>query len=135
MPPDRLQNLVRTGKLTPESPHTAEIDRLFTTAIERLADAERTDMNFASRFDLAYNAAHALALVALRRRGYRPRERYVVFQLLEETAGIPPARWRVLDVAHQRRNIAEYEGGLDEDNQLLDAMLDVARELRAMLMI
>ena len=130
MPPDRLENLVRSGALTPEPPHDPELDRLLASATARLADAGRTDISYDSRFDLAYNAAHAFALIALRRRGYRPRHRYIVFQLLTETAGLPAERWRILDVAHQRRNIAEYEGGLDEDKQLLDDLLAVARELR-----
>lgn len=42
-----------------------------------------------SRFDLAYNAAHALALAALRARGYRSDNRYVVFQALPHTLGLP----------------------------------------------
>ena len=130
MPPDRLENLVRSGALIPEPPHEAELDRMLASATARLADAGRTDISYDSRFDLAYNAAHAFALVALRRRRYRPRNRTIVFQLLEETAGLPAERWRILDVAHTRRNVAEYEGGLDEDLQLLDDLLAVTHELR-----
>jgi hypothetical protein len=38
------------------------------------------------RFDLAYNAAHALALAALRWNGYRlNNSRYIVFQALPHT--------------------------------------------------
>lgn len=35
----------------------------------------------------------------------------------------------VLDQAHRKRNIAEYEGELDVDEQLLAAVLRVAREV------
>ena len=39
-----------------------------------------------SRFGLAYDAAHSLALVALRRVGYRPEnKRHIVFDLLPAT--------------------------------------------------
>jgi hypothetical protein len=61
MPPDRLENLVRTGDLVPEAPYEPDLQRLLASARARLSDAERTDITFDSRFDLAYNAAHALA--------------------------------------------------------------------------
>jgi hypothetical protein len=64
-----------------------------------------------SRFDLAYNAAHAFSLAALRWHGYRPdKKRYIVFQALAHTLSLPAAQWRVLDDAHRRRNEVEYEG-------------------------
>ena len=83
---------------------------MLASARTRLADAGRGDLAFDSRFDLAYNAAHALALFALRRLGYRSRPRYLVFQCLPHTAGLPVESWRVLAKAHERRNLAEYEG-------------------------
>jgi hypothetical protein len=61
------------------------------------------------RFDLAYNAAHALALAALRWHGYRSERRYIVFQCLTHTLNLSPEQWRVLDQAHRKRNVAEYE--------------------------
>lgn len=36
----------------------------------------------AKEFDLAYSAAHALCLAALRHHGFRPSKRYIVFQVL-----------------------------------------------------
>ena len=38
-----------------------------------------------SRFDLAYNPSHALALANLRWHGYRSDIRYIVFQCLQHT--------------------------------------------------
>lgn len=72
-----------------------------------------------SRFDLAYNAAHALCLAALRRKGYRPSNRYIVFQAVPHTLGLGPEVWRVLDKCHGIRNQGEYEGLLDVDDQLI----------------
>ena len=43
-----------------------------------------------SRFDLAYGAAHALCLAALRHHGYRASKRYIVFQILPDTLGLVP---------------------------------------------
>lgn len=58
-----------------------------------------------SAFDLAYNAAHALALAALRWHGYRSENRYLVFQALAHTVGFPPAKWRVLDLCHNKETL------------------------------
>lgn len=48
----------------------------------RLKDAANATLGLESRFDLAYNAAHALSLAALRWHGYRSENRYLVFQTL-----------------------------------------------------
>ena len=37
--------------------------------------------------------------------------------------------WRVLDQAHRKRNLAEYEGYLDIDEHLIDAVIRVATEI------
>jgi hypothetical protein len=63
-----------------------------------------------SRFDLAYNAAHALPLAALRRTGYRAANRHIVFQVFPHTLGVGPEVWRVLARCHELRNRGEYEG-------------------------
>jgi hypothetical protein len=48
---------------------------------------------------------------------------------LQHTLDLPPEQWRVLDEAHRRRNIAEYEGGMDIDAQLVEAVVRVAAEV------
>lgn len=112
--PSALENLSGTGKpLEPEPPNADEIAGLLHSGNARLTDARRADLSLESRFDLAYNAAHALCLAALRRRGFRPRHRYIVFQALPHTLGLGPEVWRVLDRAHEMRNLAEYEGHID----------------------
>lgn len=124
-----LENLARIGKLKREPPTNDEITGLLRSGEERLLDAARTDLSYASRFDLAYNAAHALAPVALRRLGYRSENRYIVFQALVHTVGLAPEKWRVLAKAHERRNLAEYEGHLERDDLLLAEMIAIANEL------
>lgn len=123
----QLDNLVRIGQLKPEPPSAAEIRGLLLSGRRRLDDAEREELSLESRFDLAYNAAHALALAALRARGYRSQSRYLVFQCLQHTIDLPGEQWRVLDQAHRKRNLAEYEGDVDVDQQLVAALLRVAR--------
>jgi hypothetical protein len=88
-----LENLAKIGKLKSEPPSPREMQGLLDSALARLADAQREDLRFDSRFDLAYNAAHALALYALRRQGFRSDNRYLVFQTLPHTAGLPPETW------------------------------------------
>jgi hypothetical protein len=96
-----LENLVRAGKLKREPPAAGEIEGLRRSGEARLADALRPELSIESRFDLAYNAAHVLALAALRRLGYRSENRYLVFQALPHTLGISPSIWRVLAKGHE----------------------------------
>lgn len=44
---------------------------------------------------------------------------YTVFQCLSHTLNWPAPRWRVLDVAHQKRNLAEYEGFLEVEESTI----------------
>lgn len=112
-----LDNLVKIGRLKREACTRAEFDGLVASGTARLVDAANPALAPESRFDLAYNAAHALALAALRHRGYRSENRYVVFQALPHTLGVPAPTWRVLAKGHERRNLAEYEGALDVDER------------------
>jgi hypothetical protein len=125
-----LENLVRIGHLKPEPPSAREQQGLLESADARLADAAIRTLSFASRFDLAYNASHALALFAMRRLGYRCDQRYLEFQTLPHTAGAPAEVWRVLAKAHERRNLAEYEGYLEHDERLLSDLIEAASKPR-----
>ena len=127
-----LDNLVRIGKLKVEPTVQRELEGLMASAHARLADAASDRLSFDSRFDLAYNAAHALGLFALRRAGYRSDNRYLVFQTLPHTLGVPAEVWRVLAKAHERRNLAEYEGHLERDDRLLEELIGAATRLQAL---
>ena len=119
-----LDNLSGPGKqLKAEAPDAAEIAGLLRTGMARLQDARNTSLALESRFDLAYNAAHALCLAALRRMGYRAGNRYIVFQVLPHTLGLGPEVWRVLDKCHNTRNLSEYEGMLDVDERLVKDLI------------
>ena len=129
MPLAPLDNLVRVGQLKAEPPAQLELDGLIRSGMVRLKDAEHAALSLESRFDLAYNAAHALSLAALRWHGYRSENRYLVFQSLPHTLKLAAEQWRVLDQAHRKRNLAEYEGDLDVDAALLAALIRVAHEV------
>lgn len=125
----QLDNLVRIRQLKSERPAQAELDGLIRSGDVRLKDAQLVNLSLDSRFDLAYNAAHSFSLAALRWHGYRSEHRYTVFQCLEHTIRLPPEQWRVLDQAHRKRNVAEYEGHLDVDQGLVEALLRVTQEV------
>jgi hypothetical protein len=121
-----LDNLVRVGLLKKELGDQGEFNGLVKSGRARLNDARTPGLSPEGRFDLAYNAAHAFALAALRWHGFRPdNKRYVVFQSLEHSLGLKPELWRVLDKCHSVRNLAEYEGHFDADEQLLKDLLRV----------
>ena len=108
-----------SGPLSPEPPDKKETAGLLRSGLARLADAHNEALSLESRFDLAYNAAHAMSLAALRRAGFRARHRYIVFQVLPHTLGLGPEVWRVLAKAHDLRNLAEYEGHVDVEERLV----------------
>ncbi len=125
-----LENLVRAGSLKSEVPSADEIEALRRSGAARLRDAANASLASDSRFDLAYNAAHALALAALRFAGYRSNNRYVVFQCLAHTLGMPPGTVRILSKCHGIRNQAEYEGAPDIDDRLVTDLIAAARAVQ-----
>lgn len=122
-----LENLCGPGKpLRAELPDPQENKGLVHSGRARLRDATNRELAVESRFDLAYNAAHALSLAALRMAGYRASSRYIVFQVLPHTLGLGPEVWRVLDKAHGMRNLGEYEGVLDVDDRFVIDLVTAA---------
>ncbi len=124
-----LDNLVRIGQLKAEPRNDKEVTRMLAMAQTRLSDAKLNKLSLEGRFTSAYNAAHAAALAALRWHGYRSENRYTVFQCLTHTLGWPANRWRVLDTAHQKRNLAEYEGYLDVEESTVTEMCALVQGL------
>jgi hypothetical protein len=112
-----------------EAPDAKEFDGLVRSGFARLKDAENETNSLESRFDLAYGAAHALCLAALRHHGFRPSKRYIVFQLLPDTLGLGPEVWRVLSKCHDMRNRTEYEGALDVDERLVTDLIAACRQV------
>lgn len=130
---NELENLARTGQLKRTPPDDREVEALIRSGSARLADARNRSLAIESRFDLAYNAVHALALAALRRKGYRSENRYVVFQVLPQTLGMPASVWRVLAKCHGLRNAAEYEGGVELDTRLVDELIAAVTKVQSAL--
>lgn len=124
-----LDNLVKTGHLKQESCDKEEIGRMLEIAHRRLLDSKIQEMSIEGRFTSAYNAAHGAALAALRCHGYRSENRFLVFQCLGETLAWPANKWRVFDLAHQKRNLAEYEGYLEIEESTIKELRDLTGSL------
>lgn len=125
-----LDALADSGNLKREAGDQKEFDGLVCSGCRRLRDARYAELAIESRFDLAYNAAHALALAALRWHGYRSDNRYLVFQCLPHTLGVGPDVWRVLSHCHNVRNRGEYEGFLDVGETLIHDLILAADKVR-----
>ena len=122
---ESLDNLVKIGKLNVGPSTDGEIKGLIQRGLVKIKDYKQARLSTDSRFDLAYNAAHALCLAALRHTGYRSENRYIVFQCTQHTIGLEPEYWRVLSDAHRERNVAEYEGDVVVNQQLVEALVRV----------
>jgi hypothetical protein len=130
--PSAFENLCGAGKpLKAEPPDAAEFAGLKRSGLARLKDAGTAGLSLEGRFDLAYNAAHALCFAALRWHGYRSSNRYIVFLLLPHTLGLGPEVWRVLSKCHDVRNRGEYEGDLNTDERLVNDLVAACRVVAA----
>jgi hypothetical protein len=128
--PSPLDRLAGPGNvLGKEAPDAKEFDGLVHSGLARLKDAGNEANSLESRFDLAYGAAHALCLAALRHHGFRPSKRYIVFQVLPDTLGLGPEVWRVLSKCHDMRNRTEYEGAIDVDERLVTDLITACRRV------
>jgi hypothetical protein len=130
--PSPFENLSGPGKpLKAEPADAKEFAGLKRAGLARLRDASNTGLALESRFDLGYNAAHGLCLAALRWRGYRSTNRYIVFQLLPHTLDLGPSVWRVLSKCHEIRNLGEYEGDLNVDERIVADLLSACAAVAA----
>jgi hypothetical protein len=129
-----LERLSGSGKpLAAEPPDAKEFAGLKRSGLARLKDAGNASNSLEGRFDLVYNAAHALCLAALRYHGFRANNRYIVFQVLPHTLGLGPEVWRVLAKGHEIRNLGEYEGDLDINERIVTDLVSACQTVAAKL--
>jgi hypothetical protein len=128
-----LDNLVAIRQLKAEPTSDSEVVTLLQRAAALLSDAGNASLAPASRFNLAYDAAFALATAALRLRGYRPDEarghRAIVFQSLPHTVGAPVELWSALSAAHDRRNALAYSAAMSPSQAEVVDLLALTRAL------
>lgn len=131
MSKQELDNLVNIGRLKVEPPTRVEFTSMVESARKRLRDAQNESLDPDSQFDLAYGAAHRLALAALRHDGYRSENRITVFQTLVHTVGSDNADIQIFLKAHNERNLAEYQGRMEVDKRLLAELIRCTKKLAA----
>jgi hypothetical protein len=129
MSQQELDNLVRINRLKAEPASSSEFAGMLKSARTRLADAQNESLDPDSQFDLAYGAAHRLALAALRHKGYRSENRITVFQTLVHTLGADKSDVQIFLKAHNERNLAEYEGRMEIDEGLLADLIRCTKKL------
>ena len=130
LPNVNLLNLQKIGKLKSELPHQVEFNNLVQSAGRRLRDADNPALASDSRFSLAYDAAHSLALAALRWHGFRSENRYLVFQTLPHTLAFPAGKSAFLNHCHAIRNAALYDGDPLDDEPRLKELIAVTKDLQ-----
>ena len=127
--PSPLERLAGPGNvLAKEPPDAKEFAGLVRSAMARLKDAENKANSLDGRFNLAYSAAHALCLAALRHQdpGIETVHRF------SGAAGHswPGAEvWRVLSKGHDMRNRNGSEGALDVDERLVFNLIGACRKV------
>ncbi|WP_307658970.1 hypothetical protein [Variovorax paradoxus] len=132
--PSPLENLCGPTKpLSAEPPDAREFAGLMRSGLARLEDAQVARLSLESRFDLVYNAAHAMCLAALRWHGYRSSNRFIVFQVLPHTLGLGPEVWRVLAKGHEIRNLGEYEGDMNVDERIVRDLIAASKHVASKL--
>ena len=129
MSKEELDNLVRINRLKAEPGSRSEFAGMVNSARRRLVDAQNESLDPDSQFDLAYGAAHRLALAALRHKGYRSENRITVFQTLVHTLGSDKSDVQVFLKAHNERNLAEYQGRMEIDESLLADLIRCTKKL------
>lgn len=128
-----LDNLVKVGQLKVEPFAQFEFDACIRNGKERLQDAASLGISPSGKFLLGYAASYSFSLAALRRLGYRPANRYIVFQCLPHTLGVGVEVWRVLADAHDVRNGLEYEGSDEVTEDLTEQVIRWAKMLGELL--
>lgn len=128
-----LDNLVKIGQLKKEPSAQSEIETHIQSGKDRLRDACAPGISLSGKFLLGYSAAYAFSLAALRKQGYRPVNRYIVFQCLPHTLAVGVDIWRVLADAHDVRNGFEYEGSEEVTEDLSEQVIRCATVLEKLL--
>jgi hypothetical protein len=111
-----LHNWLDSGDLQEETPSPDRIARLFQLVARDIADAEVAGISADRRFNTAYEAALALAVIVVRAAGYRVRpssggHHWLTFAVLPAIMG-PEAESRAdyYQACRRKRHQATYEG-------------------------
>lgn len=127
---DNLQTHVIVSKIRASS---KEIKGYIESAERFLKDASVTSVSDNSRFILAYQSIHSIAVMALRACGFKLRgtqnSHVRVIASLQFTLCIEPERIQYLQLLREKRNEEQYDGGTEMTEIILDETIKQAEEL------
>lgn len=130
-----LRDLLAQGLLRPHKTSATEVAELLLVVDRDLADASITQLSADRRFATAYNAALALATIALHVAGYRTAgagHHWATFQMLPEIMGTQAQpRADYLNACRSKRNITDYDRAGEISETEVTEILDEARVFRA----
>ena len=133
-----LEKWVEYGWLRREATSRAEIRDLLGVADRGLADCAVEAVSTDLRFIAAFGAALILAATALRATGHRPTTQtghhVKAIESLELTVKADPRLIQKLKTFNHKRNKSSYDMAGAVSEQELEAMIKLARELKANVM-
>lgn len=132
--PDELTNLIKAGALKEADRDRDELDQYIAVATASLKDARNASSSANSRYTLAYEGLHTLAIATLVHFGVRPGDqpghRTVAFQKFCDIQDMDLGTRKIVMDAHQRRNGAIYRSALPplthKEAETVIAVLEVA---------
>jgi len=128
-----LDSLVGKG-LEREPSDAEELERFLSKIDTKLQDARISRVSLDSRFDIAYEAALQIGLVALRAHDLRPDSRgghhILALQTLVTTIGFPKAKVRVIDQFRRQRAQGLYDGSFEPSEAEVSELIAIAEAMR-----
>jgi hypothetical protein len=123
---------LKDGRVEAHRPVRDEIAAQRRAAERSLADAGLAGLSPEGRFQLAYDAALALATLAVLASGHRVKSRVGHHQVTIEAAGVALGKEsvdliRYLDVCRRTRNVISYEGDEVSEEQANELLREATR--------
>ena len=131
-----LQNWLAEGRLKNHTTSKDELRQLFAVYRRDMTDAQMEELSDDRRFATAYNAALMVARAALAASGYRTSgegNHYWTIQSLVFTLQADVKTINKFNKFRQKRNITDYEMIGMVSEQEVTEVIDLAQELRALL--
>lgn len=114
--PDAFNNLIKIAQLKECDRDEEEIRQIIVVAHGALADANNKTLSAHSRYNIAYEAIHGLAVAILLHYGTRPGtekgHRSVAIEKLSDVLQLEVGLRQVIKHAHDRRNEVTYRSAL-----------------------
>lgn len=116
MRPIELDNLAKKGYFKEAIRDQAELDQMFKVAQDQLKDSRNASINAHSRYMMAYEGLHSLAMMCLLHYELRPSDqaghRTLALQKFCEILNLGGGMMKIVTDTHTRRNEATYRSAI-----------------------